>query len=97
LIGLHRAGFAKAARLQYRILYFQIAIAVVACLAVYVSDSLPNELPKATSALEIDRRKRRCAFEPGILASYQQVEAHAEPPGLDGQNVLSTQHTVGNN
>jgi hypothetical protein len=38
-IGLHRAEFARAARLQYRILYVQIATAFLACFAVYLSDA----------------------------------------------------------
>lgn len=38
-IGLHRAEFARAARLQYRILYVQVATAVLACFAVYLSDA----------------------------------------------------------
>lgn len=38
LIGLQRAEFDKAARLQYRILHIQIAITVLACAAVYITD-----------------------------------------------------------
>jgi hypothetical protein len=42
LIGLHRAEFARADQLQYRILYVQIAITILAGFAVY--------LPEGTAA-----------------------------------------------
>jgi hypothetical protein len=40
IVGLQRAEFDRAARLQKRILYFQVAITLLACTTVYVSNTV---------------------------------------------------------